>query len=69
MTQLQGDECKVIPVDGDPVAAFAYELERVAASVQAGRADEFLSGEAARDALILCRREIESVLTGRAVGV
>jgi predicted dehydrogenase len=57
------------PSTTDPVAAFAYELERVAAAVAAGAADPFLAGTTARDALVLCHKEIESVRTGRAITV
>lgn len=57
------------PATTDPVAAFTFELERVAAGVVAGAADPFLAGSTARDALALCHKEIESVLIGRAVAV
>lgn len=57
------------PTTTDPVAAFRYELERVAAGVAAGAADPFLAGTTARDALALCHKEIESVQTGLAISV
>jgi len=60
---------KVVEVDSDPVAAFTYEIERAAASVVAGKPDSFLDAAAARDALVICQREIESVRTGRSVAV
>jgi predicted dehydrogenase len=69
LTVLGDDTSKVVEVDGDPVAAFACEIERAAASVAAGQPDAFLDAATARDALLMCRREMESVQTGRAVAV
>jgi len=60
---------ETVNVDSDPIAAFAYELERVAAGVAAGAVDPFLSGSTARDALVLCHKEIESVKSGKPVAV
>lgn len=54
---------------GDPLAAFADELQAAADGVRAGVEPDLLSGKLARDALVLCHREIESVKTGRAVAV
>ncbi len=67
LTVIGSASCETPPMDTDPVAAFTYELERVAASVTAGVAEPFLAAATARDALVLCHNEIESVLTGRAV--
>jgi predicted dehydrogenase len=47
--------------DGDPLTAFAAELQAAADGVRAGRAPDLLSGQLARDALVLCHRECESV--------
>jgi len=52
---------------GDPITAFANELQAAVDGVKAGKEPELLSGRLARDALVLCHKEIESVRTGRAV--
>jgi predicted dehydrogenase len=54
---------------GDPLAAFADELQAAADGVRTGVEPDLLSGQLARDALVLCHREIESVKAGRAVAV
>lgn len=54
---------------GDPLAAFADELQAAVEGVRTGTEPDLLSGKLARDALVLCHREIESVKTGRAVAV
>ncbi len=55
--------------EGDPTAAFTAELQH-AVRVVTGRAEPAeLSGELARDALLLCEREAKSVLTGKPVSV
>ncbi|HEX4592400.1 MAG TPA: Gfo/Idh/MocA family oxidoreductase, partial [Gemmataceae bacterium] len=55
--------------DGDPIAAFAAELKAAVGGVTAGKAPDLLSGELARDALVLCHRECESVKTGGPVDI
>lgn len=54
---------------GDPLTAFADELQTAVDAVMSGVEPPLLSGQLARDALVLCHREIESVKTGRAVVV
>lgn len=54
---------------GDPLAAFADEIQAAVNGVTAGKEPDLLSGKLARDALVLCHREIESVKTGKAVAV
>ena len=54
---------------GDPLAAFADELQAAVDGVTAGVEPPLLSGKLARDALVLCHREIESVKAGRPVAV
>ncbi len=58
-----------VPGGGDPIAAFADELQTAVDGVKAGREPDLLSGKLARDALVLCHRECESVKLGRAVDV
>lgn len=54
---------------GDPLAAFADEIQTAADGVTSGKEPDLLSGKLARDALVLCHRECESVKTGKAVAV
>lgn len=54
---------------GDPLAAFADEIQAAVNGVTAGKEPDLLSGKLARDALVLCHREIESVKTGKPVVV
>jgi predicted dehydrogenase len=55
--------------DGDPVRAFEAEIAEVAKSVRSGRPSAILSGELARDAIMLCHKQTESVMKGRPVRV
>jgi predicted dehydrogenase len=70
----------VFPADGkpkqprlrgttDPLAAFALEIRAAVESVGNGNESHFLSGQLARDALVLCHKECQSVRTGKAVAV
>jgi predicted dehydrogenase len=54
---------------GDPVDAFTSELAAAVEAVAAGAEAPALSGALARQALVLCRAEIESVRTGRPVAI
>ncbi len=54
---------------GDPVDAFEAELTEVVRSVRANRPSPLLAGELARDAVVLCQKETESVFRGRVVKV
>lgn len=51
--------------EGDPLRAFEAEIAEVARSLESGRPSPILSGELARDAVLLCRRQAESVFSGR----
>ncbi len=53
----------------EATTAFTAELQAAVDGVKAGREPDLLSGQLARDALVLCHRECESVKTGRAVAV
>jgi predicted dehydrogenase len=55
--------------DADPVASFAAEIQAAVEGVRTGRAPDLLSGKLARDALLLCHKECQSVKTGEAVEV
>jgi predicted dehydrogenase len=53
----------------EATAAFTIELQAAVDGVSAGKEPDLLSAKLARDALVLCHREIESVKTGKAVAV
>jgi predicted dehydrogenase len=52
---------------GDATTAFTAELQTAVDGVRQGREPALLSGQLARDALVLCHRECQSVLNGEAV--
>ena len=52
---------------GDPIDAFARELEAAASAVSSGTMAPELSGVLARQALVLCHAEVESARTGQPV--
>ncbi len=54
---------------GEATAAFTLELQAAVDGVRAGREPDYLRGQLARDALVLCHKECESVRTGRPVAV
>src|SRR5205807_9703003 len=54
---------------GDYLTAFAAELQAAADGVAAGKEPDLLSGQLARDALVLCHKEIESVKMANPVEV
>jgi predicted dehydrogenase len=54
---------------GDALSAFTDELQTAVEGVKTGREPDLLRGQLARDALVLCHRECESVKTGRCVSV
>jgi predicted dehydrogenase len=54
---------------GDPIAAFTTEIQTAVDGVRAGREPDLLSGKLARDALVLCHKECQSVRTGKTVSV
>jgi predicted dehydrogenase len=55
--------------NADSVAAFTAELQAAVDGVRAGKAPDLLNGDLARDGLVLCHKECESVTTGRPVDV
>jgi predicted dehydrogenase len=54
---------------GDPIAAFTAEIQAAVNGVRANREPNLLSGKLARDALVLCHTECQSVRTGRPMTV
>ena len=53
--------------DGDPLLAFEAEIKEVLKSFKSGQASPFLAGDLARDAVIMCNRQTQSIKTGRGV--
>ncbi len=53
----------------DPLTAFALEIQAAVDGVVAGKEPDLLSGQLARDALVLCHKECQSVKTGKIVAV
>lgn len=55
---------------GDPMlTAFAAEITEVAQCIESGRSSTLLSGELARDAIILCHKQQQSVKSGKTVKI
>jgi predicted dehydrogenase len=53
----------------DPLSAFTAEIQTAVDGVVSGKMPDLLSGQLARDALVLCHKECQSVKTGKAVAV
>lgn len=53
----------------DPTGAFTLEIQTAIDGIAQGKEPDLLSAKLARDALVLCYKECESVKTGRAVAV
>jgi predicted dehydrogenase len=55
---------------GDPMlAAFDAEIKEVAQSINKGEPSSLLSGELARDAIVLCHKQTQAVKSGKAVRI
>ena len=54
---------------GDPVDSFASEIQAAVDGASSGKSPDVLSGQLARDALVMCLRECESVRNGKAVAI
>jgi predicted dehydrogenase len=52
---------------GDPISAFKTELQTAVDGVVKGQVPDLLSSKLARDALVMCLKECESVKTGQAI--
>lgn len=55
--------------DGDPVRGFESEIKEVVRSIGSAEPSAILSGELARDAIVLCHKQSESVRRGKLVKV
>ena len=51
--------------DGDPLLAFRAELREVIRSVANGHPSDVLGGELARDAVLICQKQVDSLATGK----
>lgn len=72
LTLLTADGKSELPAlagGGDALSAFTDELQAAVGGVTSGQEPALLSGQLARDALVLCHREIESVKTGKPVAI
>jgi predicted dehydrogenase len=70
LTLLTADGQSVQPKldgGGDPLTAFACEIQTAVDAVKSGHEPDLLSGTLARNALVLCHKECESVKSGRIV--
>ena len=62
---------KIVELIGadDPVRGFVGEIEEVVRSLQSGEPSSILSGDLARDAIVLCHKQSDSVKQGSLVQV
>jgi predicted dehydrogenase len=58
-----------LPGGGDPVTAFAEEIQAAVDGAASGKMPELLNGQLARDALVMCYKECESVVGRKAVSM
>ena len=55
--------------DGDPTTAFVGELKEIANAIGKSQPSAILSGDLARDAIVLCHKQTESVRKGKTIRV
>lgn len=55
--------------DGDPTTAFVGELKEIASAIGKNQPSAILSGDLARDAIVLCHKQTESVRKGKTIRV
>ncbi|MEZ6138964.1 MAG: Gfo/Idh/MocA family oxidoreductase [Zavarzinella sp.] len=58
----KGAETVTLAVSDDPSFAFGQEVQMAVAGIQQNQTPHWLSGQLARDALVMCYRECDSVL-------
>jgi hypothetical protein len=55
---------------GDPMLmAFEEEVKEVAQSLKSGRPSALLSGDLARDAIVLCHKQTQAVRSGKTIRI
>jgi predicted dehydrogenase len=71
LTVLEADGQVTRPAfgSGDPIDGFAAEINEVVQAVSTGQPSPLLAGDLARDALLLCHKQTESLRQGRVVEV
>jgi predicted dehydrogenase len=69
LTADGGSEQPQLPGGDDPTTAFTAELQAAVDGIAAGKEPDLLSGQLARDALVMCHKECESVFTGKPVRI
>jgi predicted dehydrogenase len=72
LTRIRPTMTETAPMPADPggdVAAFVAELQAAVDGVAKGKTPDLLSGQLARDALVMCYKECESVLTRKPVSI
>lgn len=71
LTCITAGKSETIELTGgdDPITAFADEIQTAVDGVKAGKMPDLLSGQLARDALVMCYKECESVVSRRAVAI
>ena len=55
--------------DAEPLAGFIAEYKQAIEAVNTNQQSELLGGQLARDALVLCHKECESVKTGKLISI
>ncbi len=63
------EDGKAIRPKMEPIDGFAAELSEAVRAIRSGTPSAMLNGDLARDALVLCQRQTQSVLKGKAVKV
>jgi predicted dehydrogenase len=58
-----------LPGGDEATTAFTIEIQAAVDGIASGKAPDLLSGQLARDALVMCHRECESVISGKPVRV
>src|SRR5262249_39015227 len=72
LTVLHADgrtERPALPGGDDATTAFTAEIQAAVDGIRSGQEPDLLSGRLARDALVMCHKECQSVLTGEAGAV
>jgi predicted dehydrogenase len=71
LTRVTSGKSEIVelPGGGDPITAFADEIQTAVDGVAGGKMPELLSGQLARDALVMCYKECESVVSRKPVAM
>lgn len=69
LTSKGAVEYPLLPAGDAMLTAFEAEIKEVAGSVKSGKQSQLLGGDLARDAIVLCHKQTESVRKGKTVVV